>query len=350
MTGSRMSDVEPVADLLNLAFYYPGTMWRRPDYIKNLILFFDGVALLVPAYMERRIEEMDPWLVVGLREHGLLHLIRPETAVDRAATEALAIQLTEIIATGQLDHLAEIHVPFREISMSRMGWAGDSELAVMLHEELRGRGLARDSEDGVSIPMHPLVRNLILVMLSQLLRGPALKNGLDLSPTTDSPEIQRALAELLNVPAMPSAGHVVSLDLDVVGVDLSAVGIEEALEFRAEHGDSYRAYARGLRAVVRDLAIVPEDERPAILRDRAEALGDSAASLRETARGRLAKAAKLATLSLGLAGAVWSAAHGSDIISGIFAGGTTVAGMAPNAQPETAGAYSYLLQARSAFP
>jgi len=37
-----------------LAFYYPNPMWHSGDWIKNLILFFDGIALLVPTYMKRQ--------------------------------------------------------------------------------------------------------------------------------------------------------------------------------------------------------------------------------------------------------------------------------------------------------
>jgi len=37
----------------------------------------------------------------------------------------------------------------------------------MIFEELKVRGLAKDSEDSVSIPMHPQVRNLVLVLLAE---------------------------------------------------------------------------------------------------------------------------------------------------------------------------------------
>jgi hypothetical protein len=83
-----------------LAFYYPNPMWHSGDWIKNLILFFDGIALLVPTYMKRRPEEVDPAIVVGLKDHDLLHIIRPEKAVDKAATEKLAAALTNIITSG----------------------------------------------------------------------------------------------------------------------------------------------------------------------------------------------------------------------------------------------------------
>lgn len=33
-----------------IAFYYPGHLWRDPDLIKTMLLFFDGIGLLVPEY------------------------------------------------------------------------------------------------------------------------------------------------------------------------------------------------------------------------------------------------------------------------------------------------------------
>jgi hypothetical protein len=122
----------------------------------------------------------------------------------------------------------------------------------MIFEELCRRGLAKQSEDGASIPLHPLVRNLFLVLLGQILRegGPGL--GLELSPATDSPKIQAALVQLLGLPTpQPSAGRVVTVDLELVGPNLEAVPLDEVVQFRAEHGAEFRAYARRLRAVVR---------------------------------------------------------------------------------------------------
>jgi hypothetical protein len=40
-------------------------------WIKNRILFFDGIALLVPSYMKERPGQLDAPIVVGLREKGL---------------------------------------------------------------------------------------------------------------------------------------------------------------------------------------------------------------------------------------------------------------------------------------
>jgi hypothetical protein len=177
-----------------LAFYYPNPMWTDGDWIKNLVLFFDGIALLVPGYMKRRPEEIDPAIVSGLRKHNLLQIVKPEKAVDKPATEKLAMALTDVISSGVLDDLAKDDTAFHELSMSRLGYYGDPELAKMIFEELKKRGLAKESADNVSIPMHPKVRSLILVLLSQILRPYGKVINANLSPATDLPRMVRALS------------------------------------------------------------------------------------------------------------------------------------------------------------
>src|SRR5205809_2312700 len=135
----------------DVAFYYPGHLWHNTDWIKTLLLFFDGIGLLVPEYKQGEPEIRDPFLAGPLRDLGLLHYLVADQVVDRLATEQLATALTEVIVSGAMDSLAKQGTAFHEISMSRMGFYGDRGLAEMLFEELESRGLARKSKDGVSI-------------------------------------------------------------------------------------------------------------------------------------------------------------------------------------------------------
>ena len=91
-------------------------------------------------------------MVVGLEEQGLLEIIEPERAVGKPATEQLATAMTDIITSGVLDELAKEETAFHELSMSRLGSYGDEGLYNMIFDELKKRGLAKDSEDKVSIP------------------------------------------------------------------------------------------------------------------------------------------------------------------------------------------------------
>jgi hypothetical protein len=325
-----------------LAFYYPGWIWRDPTWLKNLLLFFDGVALLVPTYLRNRLDAADPALVEGLRQNDLLHVLEPESLMNQQAAEALTEHLADLLASGALDDLVHVGGPMAELSLSRLGYDADRGLAEMLLEELEQRGLAGKSQDGLSVPLHWALRNVILVLLSQILRPQGAAIGLDLSPTTDQPQLHAALNDLLKLPSLPSAGRVVSLDLEAVGVDLSAVPLEEILEFRDEHGIEYRTYARDLRATLHDLSTLPSSEHASLLDDRREAFSDASRALNVRARAWWHKPASLA---LGLGGAAWTLKTGDPLGALVSATG---AGLSAIPTPSTTvDAHSYLLQAHA---
>ena len=91
--------------------------------------------------------------------------------------------------------------------MSRLGFAAAHEVAQVVFTELKERGLARETEDQFSIPMRREVRSLILVLLAQILRRAGAKNGLDLWPSTDVPQVHLAMQSLLKLPGFPSASQ-----------------------------------------------------------------------------------------------------------------------------------------------
>jgi hypothetical protein len=328
-----------------IAFYYPGPVWHSGDWIKNLILFFDGVALLVPEYIKDKPDIVDPAIAAGLRNEGLLHVLEPEKIVDKAATNKLAAAMAEIISSGILDSLGQQQTDFHELSFSRLGGYGDAELAHKIFDSLKKRGLARESEDGVSIPMHPQVRVLVLVLLSQILRPYGKNLGAELSPATDRPQLVGALAELLSVPQVPSNGHVVASDLETVGVDLGSVPIDEVLAFRRDNYKEHRAYARAVRKFVRELGQLSEKERAAALKARLEEIRDIANDLKTASRKSWKRPASFA---LSITGAAWTLKTG-DPIGALLAAGAAILGAEKAAAPET-GAYSYLFRAATRYP
>ncbi len=330
----------------DMAFYYPGPVWYSGDQVKNLILFFDGVALLVPEYIRDKPFLEDPALATGLAEHGLLEILEPETLIDAPTARSMAQTLSTIIQTGELDRLALPGTRFAELSYSRMGAMADERVASELLADLKKRGWARDSEDGKSIPMHPLVRSVILVLWAQLLRPVGRAKGLDLWPTTDRVDVVDSLREVLNLPSLPSTGHVVGSDLRVVGVDVASVPIDELLDFRRQYGAQYRAYTRDLRGFVRTLGPMDRDDRKAALKDRSDAIREKANELARTSLKAWKQPA--ARVALGIAGAAWTA-HTGDPTGAAISLGTALLG--PDFKPRTkVDAYSYLFSAGKRFP
>lgn len=75
--------VEPAAPRRELAYYCPDPMWRSGDWVKNLVLFFDGVAILLPRYLRDKPGRVDPAITTGLQQHRLPEIVEPEVAVHR---------------------------------------------------------------------------------------------------------------------------------------------------------------------------------------------------------------------------------------------------------------------------
>jgi hypothetical protein len=336
----RRKSVGAPAAMKEVAFYYPGPVWRFGDWVKTLILFFDGVALLVPDYMKEKPHLVDPAIAAGLENEQLLYILEPEKIVDKAATAKLAAAMAKVIESGALSSLTHEDTPFHELSYSRLGSYGDPGLAEALLKELKARKLARDTEDGVSIPMHPLVRALVLVLLSQILRPYGAKVGLELSPTTDRFPIVEALRTLLSIPGTPSSGHVVSLDLETVGVDLASIPINEVLDFRRQHLKEHRAYARAVRDFVEKLGLLPEKKRVKAIKDRQEEIRDLANDVRRISAKAWKRPAYFAMTGLG---AAWAVKAG-DPIGAILTAGLGVLGAPPRESAQT-GAFSYLFRA-----
>lgn len=326
-----------------IAYYYPNPMWDRGDWVKNLILFFDGVALLVPEYIKEKPRMLDPAIVAGLEQHQLLHILEPETVVDATATAQLAGAMREIIESGKLDNLPP-ESTFDQLSMSRLGYFGDEGLAMELFKELSERGLARGTEDGKSIPMHPKVRSLVLVLLSQILRSYGSKMDAELSPVTDRPGIVAALGELLSHRVIPTTGSVVAFDMSTVSVDVGSFPIDEVLDFRQENLVAYRRYTLSARRFAQELSKMNDQERADAFDLRQAELDDLASDLRK--KGRKAWK-KPAALSLSLTGAAVSLAAGHPLAAALSLS-SSLLGYAASAKPEM-GAYSYLFGASARF-
>ncbi len=163
---SNPTTANPDRDALrNVAYLYePYWFQNSGDWVKSLLLFFNGIALLVPDYLRDRPLLSDPALAQPLDDQGLLHRLSPDTLVDQATTEALTQLLDDLISAGAFDAL-DGNKAFTELSYSRLGGLADAGLTEVVLGQLRERGLALSSEDGVSVPMHPKVRALVLVVL-----------------------------------------------------------------------------------------------------------------------------------------------------------------------------------------
>ena len=339
-----------MSERFDVAYYYPAPYWGMGEggWVKSLLLFFDKVSILLPDYMYGRHHVADPVLAEPLEDRGLLEVLEPNKWVDEEMAKSLAETVSGLLANGVFDDLPkEVH--FHELSRSRMGYGADVDLAESLVSELRAKGLAKPTEDGVSIPLHPSVRTTILVILAQLARSAGNKQNLSVHPATYDEQALRDLIDTLSRDRMPSRDSVIAFDLEPVSFNLDSVPLDEVLQFRAEHQVAHRAYMRDLRGFMAELADVSlPEEREALLLQRRQEISDAAHDLQRSTRRALGR--NLPSWSFGLAGGVWSATAG-DPLGLVFAALGLVSGVlgSRNGDSNKVAAYSYLFRVGHSF-
>lgn len=220
-------------------------------------------------------------------------------------------------------------------------------VATRINEKLRERGLARKSQDGVSVPMHPRVRSAYLLVLAQLARETGARHDLDLHPVTNGRGTDDALRRLLELDAMPSRGHAVGFDLNVVGIDLNDIPLDDVLQFKDESAGAHRAYMRNLRRFSLELVNMDQADRARILSDRRADLEDQARDLRSRALQAWRRPKDVAGFALGITGAARSVATASPIPAALAALG---AGLRVLPDKAHGSAYSYLFDAQRRLP
>lgn len=325
------------------AYYYPEPYWllEEGSWIKSLLLFFDEVAILLPRYMRGRNLEADPTLAQPLLDRGLLRVLEPEWFVDEAATKKLTDMVQWLMEQGAFENLPETGMD--ELSMSRMGYDVLYATAHRVFEGLKSRGLAVESEDGVSIPMHPFVRATYLVLLAQLARDAGARHGLDILPTTNGRGVIDVFERYLELPPMPSRGRVISFDLAAVSIDLDAVPLDEVLAFRNENRDAHRRYMENLRTFSLEISGLDAGDRARAFADRQTQLAEEAQSLLRRVKEAWKSPKDVATFTLGISGAAWSFATDSPVPALLTLAGAGL-GMLPG--KEEGCAYSYLFKAK----
>ena len=334
----------------DFAFYYPGQRFQNVDWIKNLICFFDGIAMLIPEnmpnYRDRHAEET----VLALEAHELFRVIRPEEVVDRKATQALAEAFGKIIDSGRLDHLIKRgyrnarRSAFRTLAKAKLGIYSDQELANSIFQELRSRGLADDLGDDVYVAVDKTVLVLILTLLAHILKSKV--EGITLSPATDQKDVVDVLRGILEPKsAPPVVADVVSFDMDRVGINLNGVPMDEVLDFRKENYCKHRDYIQSVRDSARELSFLPLGEREVKFEQRQEELADLSAGLRKIYRGSWKR--RMFSFAIGVTGATWAAFDG-DPLAGALTALAAGAGLIPDG-PKEVDVYSYLISAKQRF-
>lgn len=320
-----------------LAHYYPGWIWddQSVGHMKSLLLFFDGFALLLPRQHFSTTVAQEAELAQPLRQAGLLHNFEPADWLDEdiartvraAASRGSSAEGAEAITIGHLAGSMSIgsdHFASRTDNVQRV-----------IEEMLRAGSVLRRRPDlgPDMVDMPARARAAVLLKVGLAAQAKLSSHRLHLvGDLTRASRTQGGKAE--------RSGQLLHQDMLDVGVDLSQVPLDEILDYRNEHGPTYKAYARGLRDFVRDLETADPADRQRMLQDRSESIADHAAQLR---RARLAWGRPLTALACAGAGVAWTL-HQADGWGAFIAALGAAAGFARPPRPESP--FTYLFETR----
>ncbi|MFF2548382.1 hypothetical protein ACFVUY_38300 [Kitasatospora sp. NPDC058063] len=321
-----------------LAHYYPGWIWdhRSVEAMKSLLLFFDGFALLLPSEHFDATVAQEEELAAPLLEAGLLHNVEPQTWLD--APTAVAIRRAAEGAIGTpASGIPHAGGPFLTVGH----FVATSEDADQTVRQLLRLGVVSRHRPDLGPDMVDLAdsaRSAILLALGLAAAQRVTEHEIYLvgdlaavGPNPNRPESNRAI--------LASLVHQDAVD---VGVDLSGVPLDEVLDFRRQHGEGYRRYARELRRFVAALDAAPMTiDKLRLRRDRSQEIADYAADLRRARRGWVRP---LASLALAAAGAAWTLRQ-ADVVGSAVAAAGAAAGFTSPGRPNTP--FTYLFDARA---
>jgi hypothetical protein len=378
--------------LAQVAVYHPWPLLTPQPisaWAKNMMLFFDQVALIAPPAAAESLRPEDEATVMPLVEMGLFRFLDPATLVDQTVADQILSFLLEA-ATAPNAHLSpekkrgrsrsqeterdrqlrkpvhgmlDLHSILRfQHSKSLFGEGGWGvvyegrdlrggtihlnqpviDAAEMIWQELFHQGLAIEKSALHPLLLHPSIWVTLEALIVYALRPVGQSLNMEIHPCTNEPSLIAGTMRLACESLPPSQADIIESDLNQIGVDLSRVPLDEVLAFRGQYGRQYRDYAIALRMFMAELAPMTQPERREAFLLRKGEIEDAAEELRKLSRRSWRQ--PTASLALGIVGAAWSAYHG-DIVPAILAliGG----GVGANVQGSNVrGVYSYFFEAQ----
>lgn len=347
--------------LLNVALFHP---WPRQkpegigNWLKNILLFFDGVALLAPPKSIDKLTEDDRATVSILCESGLLHLLDPIQLMDGNAADRLMDFLLvnstsrHARATSDLEFLPWVSrtLPDEDFDLPALqDWLIRDKLpdeildyAKTIWHELFVRGLAVDARSSHPSFLNPHVWATIERHLAYALRARGLVLGMDLQPATDNEAELKSTMQLLGRSMTQSPTHVVESGPHEVAPDLRSISLDEVLDFRVCHGKQYREYVDQLRLFMTQFSLRNDHERLADLATRRAELIDMAHALRRNSLAYWRR--PVARMQVAIVGRAWKASDDQEPSATVAFIGDAVG--TPGSADGIHSTYSYLFKER----
>lgn len=340
------------------AFFTQRAFGRRLDFVKTMLVFFDGIAVLVPSHRHRLPDKDvdDPYLAEALEERRLITYLTPEELITEdsvramlALVDALPRRAALVEGRSYEPHFGLYNEQTNTLVGGKFGYRGRySHVGRAILAILQDKGWLTESVIEGVYKAGSDASERLLGLLAFLLSNDGGQLGLSLQPVVKDMHSLRTMLEDIR-PSVPvlrdTMSEFVASDMAKVPIDTSRAPLDEVLAFKQAHGAAYRTYVRDLRAFIADLGSIAQADRPRFIRDRSEQLRDAKAELRRYSMRSWRR--PLASLTFGIGGASVSLAHGNPEAAG-FALASALAGFRRQKAPGSV--YSYVFELGRSFP
>lgn len=330
----------------HLAYYTDGIAWCSSEWAKSMLLFFDGIAILVPSQEDAAFRQSDEAVIVGMMNAGCLRVLRPHELVDEATATSVVGAVTA--AVEQQDWRGSETVGILDLLyLDKMGYRVSRRPFELMARRLRDRKLVSDWEHGASMIVD---RRVCLLTLSVIAaesrrRGEAL--GLRLTPATDGLKWGHRQAQYASHPSMDACARIMHADVDQLRIDVGAVPIDELVDFRRSNADRLDRYRLSIARFANGLVgLEPEDQQLAVAH-RSQELADARRDVERAGRDFWLTTGRL---SFGVGGITWTCLTGDPTGAILGLGGLAIEGITAVGSAGGGGTdFSYVISASRAF-
>jgi len=320
-----------------LVLYHPDYWFFDSDWAKNLLLFADGICLLIPSENQLNVVKKQEYFLRGCSDEGVIHILNAEEVITDIMTIKLRDTLETAISQGMFNDITQGATSL--ISLQRLGFESHYDSANWMYNALKKMNLVQKPKNNM-MEIDAKVYGFIISFLAHLISASKTNNGISMYPVTDRDSaIQdlRYLASFGNYNL--SQPEVMMFDFQTVGVDLSGMPVDEIISYKKENSVLYQNYIKTARRFIREVYNTPEELRKEALNDREQEIAELAIELRRASRRAWSKPANF---SLTVAGAAISLATSNPLPAAVLATAAAVSNLFDKPAPKEAGLYSYI--------
>lgn len=342
-----MADTTEQRGRPHLAYYTDGIAWSSSEWAKSMLLFFDGIAILVPAQEDAAFQRSDESVIAGMTDAGCLRVLRPDELVDEATAAGVMSAVSAAVEREDWRG-SEVAGVLDLLYLDKMGYRVSREPFELMAQQLKDRKLASDWEHGASMAVDRRVCLLTLSVIAAQSRRRGEALGLRLTPTTDGLKWGRRQREFASHPTMDACARILLADADQLNIDVGAVPIDELVGFRRNNASVLDRYRLSVAKFARDIqGLDPEDQRLAVIQRTAE-LADARHDIERVGRDFWLTTGRV---SLAIGGIAWTCFSGDPTGAILGVGELAFEGAAALGAANAGGTdFSYVISAARTFP